>query len=255
MELTWTIAVILAAGRGRRLRPLTDVMPKGLIEIGEKSILEYSLKKLALNGIKKAIIVVGYRATAIKEFFGSSFEGIEITYAENVDYATTGSMYSLLAAQESINEDIILLESDILFERKAIDVIVRSKNRNVILIAACRGTGDEVFIRVDSQGHLIDLGKDISDEEDALGELVGISKLSLSFLHQMYRQANLRRNGKTLAYEDFILLTVKSENASPVHCIFVKNLLWTDVDNENDLERAVEIISAKNRKRHPFGSI
>ena len=212
-------------------------------------MLERSIRKLALNDIERTIVVVGYRAAAIKKCLGHSFEGMEIIYAENRDYARTGSMYSLLAARELIKEDVILLESDILFERKAIDVVIRSKDKNVILVAACRRIGDEVFIRTDRQGYLTDLGKAIPGKERAIGELVGISKLSLSFLHQMYHQAILRRDGKTLAYEDVILLTAKSGKADPVRCIFVKNLLWTDVDNVSDLKRAVEEISVKIRKK------
>jgi 2-aminoethylphosphonate-pyruvate transaminase len=234
----------LAAGRGERLRPLTDGLPKGLIKIDQKSLLQHSLTRLAACGISKAIIVVGFKGAAIEQQLGPSCEGVELAYVQNEKYATTGSMYSLQKARTFINEDIILLESDVIFERAAIEIMRRSK-QNSILVAPSRGTGDEVFIRADHEGHLIDLGKHIADKEDTLGELVGISRLSLPFLRQMYRYANVTfaRHGTNIAYEDIIMLTVRSGNPNSVDCVFVEDLLWTEIDDERDLRRAKAVLN------------
>ena len=250
------IAIILAAGRGERLRPLTDNLPKGLITLNSKSLLEYSLRGLVASGIKRAIIVVGYKRSEIESRLGSTYAGMELLYVENKEYATSGSMFSLYTARDFIAEDIILLESDLVFEQEAIDDLVQSNKKNAILVAPCRGNGDEVFIRVDPAGHLIGLGKQIVNKGKALGELVGISKLSLQFFGELCDRAEIEfdQNGKGISYEDTIMLTVK-DGATAVDCIFLNNLLWTDIDTEEDFERAKieifpKIVKFTERKPH-----
>jgi len=237
------IAVILAAGRGERLRPLTDNLPKGLIMLNSKSLLEHSLYTLAACAIKKVIIVVGYKASEVKLRLGPTYAGMELFYVENQEYAASGSMLSLYKAREFIHEDILLLESDLVFEREAIDVLVHTSKKNVILVAPNRGNGDQVFICIDTRSHLIGLGKQIENEAEALGELVGLSKLSLQFLANLCHRAEIEfeRNGKNISYEDTIMLTVK-DHGDVVDCIFLENLLWTDIDNENDFKRATKEI-------------
>ncbi len=237
------IGVILAAGRGERLRPVTDDLPKGLITLNSRTLLEYSLSALAACGIRKVIIVVGYLAGEVESRLGASYAGMELVYVENREYATSGSMYSLYLARDLIAEDIVLLESDLIYEPSAIHTLIQSGKKNVILVAPCRGNGDEVFIHTDPAGHLTGLGKQIVNEGSALGELVGISKLSLSLLHNLCTQAEtqFKQNNKDISYEDTIMLTVKN-SPDPVDCILLNNLQWTDIDTNEDLQRAKEIL-------------
>ena len=121
-------------------------------------------------------------------------------------------------------------------------------------MAPCRGNGDEVFIHTDPAGHLTGLGKQIVNEGSALGELVGISKLSLPFLHNLctHAETEFKQNRKGISYEDTIMLTVK-DSPDPVDCIFLNNLLWTDIDTNEDFERAKEIlprIYKRSNNRH-----
>lgn len=237
------IGIILAAGRGERLRPLTDNLPKGLITLNSQTLLEYSLSALAACGIGKVIIVVGYLAGEVKSRLGASYAGVELAYVENREYATCGSMLSLYLARDLITEDIVLLESDLIFDPSAIHTLIQSVKRNLILVAPCRGNGDEVFIHTDPAGHLTGLGKQIVNEGNALGELVGISKLSLQFFGKLCDRAEteFKQNNKGISYEDMIMLTVKS-SPDPVDCILLNNLLWTDIDTNEDFERAKEIL-------------
>lgn len=234
-----TISVILAAGRGERLKPMSDDLPKGLIRIGDKTLIEHSLVSLASNGIKKAIIVVGYKAAQVERKLGSKYAGIRLAYAVNKEYGTTGSMYSLFIARDLVDEDILLLESDLIFQPNAIDTLIRSDKGNIILVAPCRGDSDEVFIQTDPQGHLTGLGKQL-ERKKSLGELVGVSKLSLQFLKRLYKraEAEYEQGCRSLSYEDAIMLTAKEIGTGSVYCIFRENLLWTDVDTESDLKRA-----------------
>ncbi len=237
-------AVIMAAGRGERLKPLTNTCPKALIKIGKKTLIEYSLNNLKKVGISKAIIITGHLENLIKEKLGDSYQGINISYVSNKEYSTTGSMYSLSLAEELINEDILLLESDLLYEFKALESLLDSSEPDLILTAPISGSGDEVFIIIDRLGKLIDLGKNIKDKDKSYGELVGITKLSVSFSKEMFKIAkdDYDQGKKKHHYEDVIYKTSKS---CSVKCLREDDLSWIEIDKEDDLKRAKEVIFPK----------
>ncbi len=88
-------AVILAAGKGNRLQPLTTHVPKCLIEVGGEPLLERALHALASQGVAEAVIVIGYKGDAVRERIGSCFAGVDIRYVEAPDFETTNNIRSL----------------------------------------------------------------------------------------------------------------------------------------------------------------
>lgn len=233
--------VILAAGRGERLRPLTDTLPKPLIKIGEKTLIEYSLDNLKKIGITEVIIITGFLENLIKEKIGNSYQGINLFYVSNKEYSTTGSMYSLSRAEEMITEDILLLESDLLYEPKALKLLIDSSELDLVLVAPLSGSGDEVFISVDKSDKLVDLGKEIKEKDGACGELAGITKLSLPFLKKLFETAreDYKQNETKYHYEETIF---KLSKTYAVKCLMNKNLNWIEIDTENDLRQAKNVI-------------
>ncbi len=85
-------AVILAAGQGIRLRPLTDHCPKCLVEVGGRPILRYQLEALADAGVRECVIVVGHRAAQVRDLFGTRFRDVSITYVENEIFDRTNNI-------------------------------------------------------------------------------------------------------------------------------------------------------------------
>lgn len=232
------IAVILAAGLGVRLRPITYSIPKGLIRVGGKPLLRRSLANISRQGIEEAIIVVGYKGKLIRQELGNTCEGVSINFVENSEYLTTGSMYSLCKAETQISGDILLLESDLFYEQRAVEVTKQRRERDLILVAAARGSGDEVYIRADNEGRLVDLGKAVVLKGEAIGELVGISKLSSDFLKYMFTQAQseIVKDGE-ISYEEVISATARHYDY-PIFCMYIKDLIWTEVDTTRDLDEA-----------------
>ncbi|MES5486338.1 phosphocholine cytidylyltransferase family protein [Bradyrhizobium sp. INPA03-11B] len=114
-------AVMLAAGIGSRLRPLTDLRPKPLIEVNGTPILHNALRNLKAVGVDEVTIVVGYRKDAIQYACGSRFSGLEINYVESTVFDRTGSAYSLWLARDALlSGDCFLLEADVFFEQDAL---------------------------------------------------------------------------------------------------------------------------------------
>ena len=236
-------AVILAAGVGSRLRPLTDKLPKSFIPVDGKPLIEYSLDNLKDAGITEAVIVTGFMESFFKKELGDCHNGIEIQYISNKEYESTGSMYSLSRTEGKINEDIILFESDLLYEPRAIERLLDSPEPDVILVAPASGSNDEVFIEFDGDGRLTDLGKDVPPDR-AYGELAGITKLSREFLQELYGTAKEDYAGGEMKrhYEEVIF---KLSKKYPINCLLIKDLAWIEIDNQECLKKAREVIFPK----------
>jgi len=236
-------AVILAAGIGKRLKPLTNNLPKAFLPIDGIPLIHYSLNNLKNSDITSVTIVVGFMEDFIKKKLGNTFNGIDITYVSNKEYANTGSMYSLSQTEKIVDDDIILLESDLIYEKKSITELIKHPYPNVILTASIRNSGDEVYIHTDEEGYLKNLGKNI-EKADAIGELVGISKLSFSFFKKLCKIAeeDYEKGERNYHYEEVIYKLSKN---TPVKCLLKKDLLWTEIDYYNDLEKATKEIYSK----------
>lgn len=109
-------AIVLAAGLGKRLQPLTDSVPKCLVEVNNKSLLENILDNLIDVGVKETWIVTGYLANKVTERIGNRYRDMTIHYVENVDYDSTNNIYSLALALRQVDDDIILSECDLYYD-------------------------------------------------------------------------------------------------------------------------------------------
>lgn len=117
--------VILAAGEGTRLRPLTEDKPKGMVEVDEKPILTYCLNQLAELGADEYVIVVGYLKEKIIEHYGDEFEGIPITYAHQREQK--GLAHALLTVEDYIEDDFMLMLGDNIFKANLNAVVQRQQ--------------------------------------------------------------------------------------------------------------------------------
>ena len=118
-------AVVLAAGEGTRLRPLTDETPKGLVEVGGKPILTRCFEQLAALDAEELIVVVGYRKEQIIEHYGDAFEGIPITYTHQREQK--GLAHALLTVEEHVEDDFMLMLGDNVFQANLGDVVARQR--------------------------------------------------------------------------------------------------------------------------------
>jgi len=119
-----TTALLLAAGVGSRLYPLTQNMPKCLTLVNAKSILERLLFNLNQHGFKRLVVVTGHMENRIKDFLGNNVGNIAIDYIFSPLYKTTNNIYSLWMAREVINEPFLLLESDLVFDESLLDAML-----------------------------------------------------------------------------------------------------------------------------------
>ncbi len=118
-------AVVLAAGKGTRLRPLTEDKPKGMVKISGKPILTHCFDHLVSLGAEEFVVVVGYRKEDIISHFGDSYNGVPITYSHQREQ--NGLAHALLTVEEHIHDDFMLMLGDNIFQANLGDVVKRQQ--------------------------------------------------------------------------------------------------------------------------------
>jgi 2-aminoethylphosphonate-pyruvate transaminase len=226
-------AVILAAGMGSRLGERTKHQPKGFLQLGEKPIIEESIQKLLEAGIEEIVIGTGYLAEAYEEL---AKQYPQITCVRNDKYETTGSLYTLYCLKERVSQDFLLLESDLVYEKKAIKLLINHRCADVILASSLTGANDEVFIETDEQCLLKKMSKNKEELVNPSVALVGISKLSHSTFHAICEYAEKHFQEQMMLDYEAALVGISSQ--VPLYVYKIHPLAWCEIDNEEHLLQA-----------------
>jgi len=231
------LAVILAAGMGTRLRASHSGMPKGFLKIGDEPIIQESVERLRKAGVRQIIIVTGYYSEFYEEL---ALTNTDISTVHNDHFADSGSMYSLWCARDRIDRGFLLLESDLVYEQRALTVLQEGPEAAVLLSGPTHA-GDEVYVETEGEGencHLYSMSKDADAlGADPSGELVGISRISPELFRYMREYSEMEFHAENLhvSYEEDAL--VHAGRQMPVVCPVVEDLLWGEIDDPSHLER------------------
>ena len=230
-------AVILAAGMGTRLRSIIGEQPKGLLKINQKELILHSIEKLTGYGIKRIVLVTGYREEQYQDLLSAHFP--EVTYIKNSDFAVTGSMHSLFLTREVINEGFLLLESDLFYEKRCISSLLDFSADEAILLSGRTDSGDEVYV-YGGNGFIKKITKEKLAEPALCGELVGISKISYRLFNQMcdYYHHHITFPSD-YHYEDCVSDLSATQR---IAYYAVSDLVWTEIDDPSHYQRALETI-------------
>ena len=181
------IGVILAAGMAKRLRPLTDEKPKCLLEVGGKTLLQRTVDAMISAGVKEFVVVTGYRAEMIREFLTVNYQLSIINYIDNVDFEHNNNIFSLwLAMQKLHGQEVLLMDSDILCDPEAVRRVARKTNPALAMQQHELGE-EEMKIVVDEAGRITEISKTCSPA-DAIGESVGIEKMTPAYTEAIYQE-------------------------------------------------------------------
>ena len=224
-------AVIMAAGTGSRFGQHTQMKPKGFVCVGGTPMIKRSIENLLRAGIEKIIIGTGYQDSFYEEL---AKEYPQIACCKSDKYAETNSMYTLYCCGDLIDEDFLLLESDLIYELKALTVLMNSNYPNVMLATPFTKQQDGYYLFADADGLLSDCSTDTDKRMHSKGELVGIHKLSVSTYKKMRNwYAAIWQQKPKLGYE-YALLEM-SRQGEKMHVLKEEPLLWYEIDDEADL--------------------
>lgn len=234
-------AVILAAGMGTRLKEMGLDAPKGFIRLGSRPIIEESIEALMSLGITEIILITGHLSTFYEDL--ARRLGAVVKTIHNRHFATSGSMFSLSLASDHVASDFLLLESDIIYEYRALEHLVRHPEDNVLILSGLTFAGDEVFVET-VDGKLKNMSKDRGSLKGHVsGELVGVSKISKGLLEELVsHSSHVFRKSLRLDYEDAL---VSVSPRVPIHCEVLSDLIWAEIDFQYHLDRAVREIYPK----------
>lgn len=181
-------AIILAAGIASRLRPLTDTMPKCLLQVGNRCLLQRTFDGLIENGIHEFVVVTGYLHEQIEAFLNSHYPTERIIFIYNEVYASTNNIYSLwLTRMEADGQKVLLLDSDILFDPQIVTRVLESKEENVLALNDHPLSEEEIKVIVDADGKVKEISK-ICSIAQAIGESIGIEKMSPAYTRMLFKE-------------------------------------------------------------------
>jgi len=233
-----SMAVVLAAGRGTRLAGAGLAVPKGLVEIGGETLVSRSVRLLALRGITDIVLVTGYQAERY-EAFALARNGVRCIY--NKCFEEMGSLESLRCALEAVNSPFLLLDSDILYESRGLDILLEQSAANAALVSGLTGSGDEYYAWADSASHIRHLSKSLAAKaEPPAGEHVGIVKIGENLRNALLARAPAwLRKSPMDSYETLLVDLLATHSLKNV---YVPDLQWSEIDNLAMLNTARNVI-------------
>lgn len=226
------LAVLLAAGAGTRLRPLTDTRPKCLLEVGGRPLLDYQLEALMQYGIQDVLVVTGHAAEQIVRRYGK-----RVRTLHDPDYATTNNLHSFWAAREEFaGRDLLCLHADLLFHPDILRPCFES-DADVCVVLDRALVEETMKARVENE-RVVEIGKNIPADR-AFGTFLGIARFapSASARLPVVLDALVREEKNRNAYFTSCLPALAAEGHRVAYTLTAR-LPWIEIDVEEDLERA-----------------
>ena len=244
-------AMILAAGTGSRLRPLTDNVPKCMVPVNGIPMIERTIDALVAAGIKKLIIGLGYKSEVLKNFIRETFDakrlnGMTIEFGENPDYDKTNNIYSLYLLKDFFKaDDTLLIESDLVYEPEVIKNLVENPEKNLAVVSHWEDWMDGTVTILNKEKGIRNfiVKKDQkAEEKSTYYKTVNIYKFSKEFTNEYYLpflETYMNVFGKNSYYET-CLKFISETDENLLKGFVIDQSVWYEVDNPDDLKVAEE---------------
>ena len=232
-------AVILAAGRGKRLYPYTKYIPKCLLDVGGETILEQQINNIRDCGIDEVVIVVGFGFEKVENFL-RNYDGLgmRIKTLYNPFYQTTNSLISLWIARGEMDQDIVVMNGDDVFEIDVLEQALNQREERICLPIKVKSSYEEEDMKVYVKGRtIIEIGKTLANRSSA--ESVGIRVFrdtGVEFIKRAIEEEMRIDGAEKKWYISAIHRLIKK--GYKVKSLDINDLFWMDVDYPSDLFKA-----------------
>jgi choline kinase len=236
-------AIILAAGVGSRIRPLTDNCPKSLLEIGGVTILERMLTHIQACGINDVVFVLGYLQEQVESFVNKSFPELNTQFIVNDKYKETNTGFSLMLTEQLVKgSPFVKFDADVVFDRDILENLLACDDQNVLCIdKEIHLDAEEIKVIVSEDNRVIKASKTVAPTE-AIGESIGIEKISpdtakllFAELKIMMEQDENHQQYYEGAYERLM------DKDVPFYALDITGLKWAEIDTKQDFDAAEKI--------------
>jgi len=241
-----TTALLLAAGTGSRLCPLTQSMPKCLTMVNNMSILERLVTALEQQGFKRLVVVTGHLENCIREFLGMRVGNVTIDYIFNPIYETTNNIYSLWKARKVINEPFLLVECDLIFDASLLENM-RYPDR--IAVASIQPWMNGSTVTVNSSQR-VERFQNSTDESLDKIRYKTVNIYSFSFFSWCRIVETLDRHisdGKVNSYYETVLAEMVADDNLSLQAVSFDGKPWYEIDTIADLAAAERLFSEDDK--------
>ncbi|MEA5013895.1 MAG: phosphocholine cytidylyltransferase family protein [Candidatus Limiplasma sp.] len=239
-------AIILAAGFGKRLRPLTDAMPKALVPVKGVPLLLHALDCLdRTRAVTQVILVVGHRMEDIKSAVGTRYGGMDIAYVENPLYESTNNVYSLALARPLVKGACLLLECDIYYTDDLIQALLAGQGECNILVSPFDGAtmnGSVVFAGEDGRCKSLVIKR---DQEEGFDYTAALKTVNAYFFQKEFILEVLMPNLETYvktqgvnSYYELVIGALIYYGNNDIRALSIPASRWYEVDDQQDLALA-----------------
>ncbi len=232
-------AILLSAGQGKRLLPLTAQEPKCLLTVdGKRPVLELQLRSLARAGVERATVLVGFGAERVERFLTATpFPGLAVETLYNPFYATSDNLATCWLARECMNEDFLLLNGDTLFEDRVLRQVLDGPPFPISVTIDHKNSydDDDMKVSIDEDGRLLAIGKTLKPEM-VNGESIGLLCFRGSGV-KAFREVldvTIREPGALRAWYLSVVNDMAQDHA--VDTVSIRGLWWREIDSHEDLE-------------------
>ncbi len=247
-KTTPSTAIILAAGVGSRIRPLTDNSPKSLLTVDGVTILERMITNIQECGINEFVVVIGYRGQQIRDFIATTFPDLTVTYIVNELYAETNTGYSLMLAAEAVEgKGFVKFDADVVFDKTILKELLESDYESCLCVDTnIQLDAEEVKVALGEGNQILRVSKTLS-LLDAVGESIGIEKISpesavslFNELQQMMEDEANHQEYYEAAYERLI------DQSMPFLALDITGLNWVEIDTVDDFNEAARLFKPQD---------
>lgn len=241
-------ALILAAGTGSRLYPLTADRPKAMLEIHGLPLIHYQIQGLLRHGMQDIGLVIGYHQEVLVQYILLAFPGQRFSFIYNPFFKEMNNIYSLyLAAQYCSESDMLIMNSDVFCEPDLLREAVYAPLDTLLVDGEKEFSAEATKVRLDERSRVIDVNKDITHDLSQ-GEYIGIMKLSkgsCQLLHDKVRE--LLYQGQS----DWWFVYALNELLAriPVYPVFTRGRVWEEIDSPLDYSNALDLADKMVRGR------
>jgi choline kinase len=234
-----SVAVVLVAGTGTRLRPLTDERPKCLVEVGGRPLLSRLFERLAAAGITRACLATGWRADVLSAWLAEAPPPLAVSLVPNPRYDTTQNAFSLHSVRDAVGDaGFVLCDGDVLLRPGVLERLLDDPADAALLVERRTDMGaEEMKARVDAQGRVTALAKTL-DPTTCYGESIGVQKIGPATAPGLWTiLADMMEHGGEHQYYEAAFQRAIDQGV-PFAAVAVEEREWTEIDDLADLERA-----------------
>ncbi len=252
-------ALILAAGMGKRLGELTKNNTKCMVEVNGERLIDRVIKQLSKLNLSRLVIVVGYEGQKLMEYIGDRYDDVlKIEYVNNPIYNKTNNIYSLALAKEKLCEDdTILLESDLIFEDRMLELLLSDPNPNLALVAKYETWMDGTMVRINEDNDIVNFVPKEAfryEDVDVYYKTVNIYKFSREFSAKEYvpfLEAYSKVMGNNEYYEQ-VLRLINHLHTSSLKALPITDEKWYEIDDIQDLDIASALFAEHATKYQEY---